>query len=494
MSADHHISEEEFNSTLLLSLPESWDSVVAGFDDSILSETGNLTSRLLAEADRRAHRSGTTNNNSQAFQTGNHHSSSSHSRRPKFKPKNPNVICHHCGIKGHYSKHCHKRQRGEPQTEAGKSARNQSHSARANATTTQTTPDFGFAVITEAEEEEVATAVGPNSNTWLADSAATSHFCNNRTIFQSFTPCSQTVGGYTGKAVIKGRGTIRITLKLDKGQSKEIELRDTAYVPSAKFNLISLPRLADAGGYYTGKGNELRMFYSNGQLMGLGVMNNHLYHVQTVDPSSNSIALITNTGLSRTLREWHNSFAHINEQALKKLSTLGVIKISDPNSSLPLTDCVPCITAKQHHTPLPSQSTTDHSKILPGNLACIDIWGPARTIAIGGYTYSLKIVDHATRWDASEPLKAKSDARTCVQQYQKWIENVTGNKLTTIRVDNAKELAESGDFRKWMKDHGISIQLTAPYTSEQNGIAERAHRTSLEAARAMMIHAALPPQ
>ena len=235
-----------------------------------------------------------------------------------------------------------------------------------------------------------------------------------------------------------------------------------------------------------GKGNELCMFYPNGTLMGLGIMHNHLYHVQTIDPP-HSTALVTNSGISRTMREWHNSLAHINEQALKRLASLGVIQISDPGTSLPLSSCVPCITAKQHHTPLPKESSTDHSTILPGNLACIDIWGPARTTAFGGYNYSLKIMDHATRWDASEPLKAKNDARLAVQQYREWIENTTGNKLKTIRVDNAKELAESGEFRKWTKDHGITIQTTAPYTSKQNGIAERAHRTSLEATRAMMV-------
>jgi len=243
-----------------------------------------------------------------------------------------------------------------------------------------------------------------------------------------------------------------------------------------------------------GKGNELRMFHPNGTLMGIGILNNHLYHLQTIDTLPHSTALVANSGISRTLRKWHNAMAHINEPALRKLASFGVIQIADPHSSLPLTSCIPCITSKQHHTPLPKNLLSNHSNILPGNLACIDIWGPARTTALGGYTYSLKIVDHATRWDASEPLKSKSDARICVQQYKSWIENASGNKLTTIRVDNAKELAETTDFRKWAKDHGITIQTTAPHTSEQNGIAERAHRTSLEAARAMMKHAELPAQ
>ena len=139
-------------------------------------------------------------------------------------------------------------------------------------------------------------------------------------------------------------------------------------------------------------------------------MINHLYHLETMETAHHPTALISNSKDSRSLRDWHNSLAHINEQAIKKLASLGVLQISDPGTSLPLTSCVPCIMAKQHHLPLPKESISDHFNILLGNLACIDIWGPARTTAFGGYNYSLKTMDFATRWDASEPLKAKSDA------------------------------------------------------------------------------------
>jgi len=55
LSLGHELPDEEFNSTLLLSLPESWDSVVSTLEDSILSNQSKLVSRLLSEAERRAH-------------------------------------------------------------------------------------------------------------------------------------------------------------------------------------------------------------------------------------------------------------------------------------------------------------------------------------------------------------------------------------------------------------------------------------------------------
>jgi hypothetical protein len=223
-SLGHPMPDEEFNSVLLLSLPESWDSVVSGLDDTILTNRTQLTHRLMAEAERRAHRNNNSGNtSSQAFQT-----RTNNSRRPgKRRSGNPNVVCHHCGIKGHYSKHCQKRLRGDPQSEAGKAARNQSHTSRANTAT-----DYGFAILSEADITPSALVAQANTTTpWLADSAASSHFCTDRAMFKDFTPVKESAGGYTGKAPIKGRGTVMLRLKLNDGTIHEIGLRNTVFCP-----------------------------------------------------------------------------------------------------------------------------------------------------------------------------------------------------------------------------------------------------------------------
>ena len=38
----------------------------------------------------------------------------------------------------------------------------------------------------------------------------------------------------------------------------------------------------------------------------------------------------------------------------------------------------------------------------------------------------------------------------------------------------------------WCHDHGIEVQMTAPYSPSQNGVAERMNRTLVEIAQAMM--------
>ena len=219
-------------------------------------------------------------------------------------------------------------------------------------------------------------------------------------------------------------------------------------------------------------------------------MTDRLYHLSTESPT---LAMAANEN-SRSLKQWHWALEHINEASIRKLATDEGIKISDPSSHFSLSSCIPCIEGKQHKFPLPTSSSTDHSSIKPGNLVCIDIWGPARTIAIGGYQYSCKIVDFATRWDSSQPIKTKDKIRRLVYQYKERMEKITSNPLHSIRVDNVRELAESGEFKLWCKDNGIQMQFTAPYTSVQNGIAERAHRTTLEATHAMLSDSGLSRQ
>ena len=46
-------------------------------------------------------------------------------------------------------------------------------------------------------------------------------------------------------------------------------------------------------------------------------------------------------------------------------------------------------------------------------------------------------------------------------------------------------------FEAYLKEHGISHQLTVPYNPAQNGVAERMNRTIVESARSMLSHSNL---
>jgi transposase InsO family protein len=65
------------------------------------------------------------------------------------------------------------------------------------------------------------------------------------------------------------------------------------------------------------------------------------------------------------------------------------------------------------------------------------------------------------------------------------------NKISRIRIDGACEFKAQA-AREQLK--GIKIEMGAPYAYEQNGKAERVHRSLTYIARAMMIDSGLPEE
>lgn len=61
---------------------------------------------------------------------------------------------------------------------------------------------------------------------------------------------------------------------------------------------------------------------------------------------------------------------------------------------------------------------------------------------------------------------------------------VTGSDVNTLWSYNGGEYFER-DFKDWLKEKGIRHESSAPKTTEQNDVAERAHRTIIESARSM---------
>lgn len=59
--------------------------------------------------------------------------------------------------------------------------------------------------------------------------------------------------------------------------------------------------------------------------------------------------------------------------------------------------------------------------------------------------------------------------------------------------DNGGEYV-SGEFKNLVEKHGIKMSLTAPYTPQQNPVAEIGNRTTTEKARALLKQASLPAE
>ena len=83
-------------------------------------------------------------------------------------------------------------------------------------------------------------------------------------------------------------------------------------------------------------------------------------------------------------------------------------------------------------------------------------------------------------------LHSKDEVLSKFREYRAMVEKQTGRFVKTLRTDNGGEYI-SGAFKAYLKENGIVHQLTAPYSPQQNGVAERANRTLVEAARCMLL-------
>ncbi|CAL5408817.1 unnamed protein product [Camellia sinensis] len=88
-------------------------------------------------------------------------------------------------------------------------------------------------------------------------------------------------------------------------------------------------------------------------------------------------------------------------------------------------------------------------------------------------------------------VQEKSEAFSAFKNYKALVEKEVGNAIQTLRTDRGGEF-NSREFANFCEMHGIKRQLTASYTSQQNGVAERKNRTILNMVRSMLSTSGLP--
>ena len=330
---------------------------------------------------------------------------------------------------------------------------------------------------------------------WLADTATTSHITNMRDAFTTFEPLNRNVSGVGNtKTSAEGRGTVNLTTQFDNHKYL-LTLQDVLYVPSNLHNLLSLGRWDSAGGLYQGGNGTLALIAKNGQTVATGTkINNHLYKIKNVTVLKPSPPSLVDSH-SFAVREpaiswemWHRRFGHIGYGSLRTLLTKELVTGFNVDSQSPKYDCVACTQAKQSVEPFPDNNNRTHTQ--PGELTHTDLWGPYSVRSIHGNEFFISFLDDCTRRALLRFLKHKDEGRQAVKDYVLYL-RARGRNVTAFHCDRGTEFLND-DLLSWLREQGITVQPTAPYSPQQNGAAERLNRTLVELARAMMIARATP--
>ena len=110
----------------------------------------------------------------------------------------------------------------------------------------------------------------------------------------------------------------------------------------------------------------------------------------------------------------------------------------------------------------------------------MDIWGPAAVRTVNHCTYTLTILEDATYWLEEPLMKSKDEAFAQYVILQTSLQTQYGTTVKILHSDRGGEFL-SNEFTAYLERIGTKRRLTVHDTPEHNGVAERSHRTLLNA-------------
>jgi hypothetical protein len=150
--------------------------------------------------------------------------------------------------------------------------------------------------------------------------------------------------------------------------------------------------------------------------------------------------------------------------------------------------CHSCIIGKHHRQSFPKQHSTATTRLL--QIVHSDLCGPMPVTSQSHYQYILTFIDDISWKTLLYFLFKKSQTFEKFKEFWTLVET-SNRKIENLHSDRGKEYI-SHEFNNYCKQHGIQRNLTAGYSPQQNGVAERKNCTLLEGIRSIVIGTKIP--
>ena len=337
-----------------------------------------------------------------------------------------------------------------------------------------------------SEEETLVSSDTLSNSGWIIDSRATQHMTCERDRLREYVafdkPCIVHLGD--NRLILAfGKGAYHIVSDLGD-HHLPIVLRDVLYLPDLDKNLLSVRAMVKPGATVEFQGNKCKIT-RNGKLLAVGKNERKLYLLQIVEDQH-----VYNAQKNSNLELWHYWYGHLGIDNVKVLMKGEMVDgISSKDNCQECSVCESCIMGKQHKTEYPKDGGKHKSDLL--ELVHSDVCGPMPVNSFGHSRYFVTFIDDCSRYTNVYFIKRKSEVLEKLKEFVNCVTNLTGKSIKVLRTDNGGEYC-SNEFKSYLKEKGISHQLTMPYSPVQNGVLERMNRTLVESARCMLSHANLP--
>ena len=181
---------------------------------------------------------------------------------------------------------------------------------------------------------------------------------------------------------------------------------------------------------------------------------------------------------------WHGRLGYVNFDTLRKLMNLELLHKFNIDANH---KCEICVESKLTRASFQNIERSTEPLELINSDTCDLKYVQTR----GGNKYFVTFIDDCTRYCYVYLLRSKDGALEKFMHYKNEVENQLGREIKAIRSDRGGEYV--APFNRFCQEHGIIHQTSAPYTPQQNGIAERKNRTLKEMMNSMLISSRLPP-
>jgi transposase InsO family protein len=417
-----------------------------------------------------------------------HHLSSSDvvlaTPRPPSSSDRPRRICTYCQKPGHDITECYCKKNDDKR----KQHQSRGTFPRPQAAAVSSAPvDDPVVTVSQLEsmfhrymsQPSPALSVTSGNKSWLLDSACCNHMTPHASHFSQKTPLAPSPIIYTADSShmsVSHIGTI---------SSPDLTIPDTYLVPKLSLNLLSVGQLCELG---------LDLHFSNhgvdvqdpltGKLLGTGRKTRRLFELCNLQIPSHMVSssVAATTTLSPDL--WHSRLGHASLSRLQLLASQGHLRSVSFNKF----DCMSCQFGKQTKLPF---NNSDSFSSAPFDFVHSDVWGPAPFTTEGGSRYFVIFVDDYSRFTWIYLLKHRSDLVSLFQTFHKMIQTQFSRTIKVFRSDNAQEYHDKS-FLSILDSNGTLPHYSCPYTSQQNGRAERKLRHILDVVRTLLISASVP--
>ncbi len=283
---------------------------------------------------------------------------------------------------------------------------------------------------------------------------------------------------------IIGKGKITKRYLVDQ-KEKEVTYTRAIHTPSLNANLISVSAFNRAGLTVTFGGGRGVVKKGDGGVVLAARLVKGMYVVDELDDISGTPQ--ANLGMSSLsqptpLEQWHRRLTYCSPLTIMEMSKGNLVDGLHISGNDLCGKCEDCIIGRQTRRPFDGNT---EKNLDPLELVSFDLWGPSCVQSAGGKIYFMPIVDAGTSYKHGAYLTDKSDSSTIAafDEFRVEAESLSGRKVRRIRTDRAYETSAWNDY---CQHHGIIHEFTAPYSSAQNGLAERAICTTMDDVRTLL--------